>query len=249
MRISYCITVCNELTEIVRLFNKLIQSIRTEDDIIIQYDDTTVTTEVLDFLKVTESLHKDKVTVISKGLNGDFGSFKSNLKLHAKGDWIFSIDADEYPHPYLIQLLPKLLEENGEVDMLFVPRVNTVDGIGLSHINRYKWSVSKLESQTDKKVINTDNEEYGLLKKHNLIISQNDEDGEVTYYKPIINYPDYQTRLYKNTEDIEWFGKVHEKITGYSTFTVLPAEEQYSLYHPKEIERQVSQNAFYNTLT
>lgn len=71
---------------------------------------------------------------------------------------------------------------------------------------------------------------------------------KIKYYTPIIQYPDYQTRIYRNTPDVEWLGKVHEKITGYDTFTALPAEEQYCLYHPKGIEKQTAQNKFYETL-
>ena len=35
------------------------------------------------------------------------------------------------------------------------------------------------------------------------------EDGTVT---------DYQTRIYRNTEDVTWMNKVHERITGYLLF-------------------------------
>jgi hypothetical protein len=41
---------------------------------------------------------------------------------------------------------------------------------------------------------------------------------------------------------------VHERIVGYNTLSVLPAEEQYCLYHPKQIERQEKQNAYYDTI-
>jgi hypothetical protein len=63
-----------------------------------------------------------------------------------------------------------------------------------------------------------------------------------------VNFPDYQTRLYRRTSEIEWSGKVHERIIGYNTLTALPAEEQYCLYHHKQIERQEKQNSFYDTI-
>jgi hypothetical protein len=63
-----------------------------------------------------------------------------------------------------------------------------------------------------------------------------------------INWPDYQTRIYRNTEDVTWMNKVHERITGYDTFSNFPAEEQWSLYHPKKIDRQETQNKFYETI-
>ena len=42
--------------------------------------------------------------------------------------------------------------------------------------------------------------------------------------------------------------KVHERIKGYNTMTYLPFEEEYSLYHPKDIERQERQNELYKTM-
>jgi hypothetical protein len=63
-----------------------------------------------------------------------------------------------------------------------------------------------------------------------------------------VNFPDYQTRIYKNNSEIKWIGNVHERITGTKTFSPLPAEEWWSLYHPKTIERQEKQNKYYETL-
>jgi len=63
-----------------------------------------------------------------------------------------------------------------------------------------------------------------------------------------INYPDIQGRIYKNSPNIKWSGKVHEKVEGYKTVSYLPPAEEWSLYHPKSIERQENQNNYYNTL-
>jgi glycosyltransferase involved in cell wall biosynthesis len=63
-----------------------------------------------------------------------------------------------------------------------------------------------------------------------------------------INFPDYQGRLSKNSKDIKWSGKVHEKLIGYKTYAYLPATEYYSIRHSKSIEKQEKQNNFYNTI-
>ena len=63
-----------------------------------------------------------------------------------------------------------------------------------------------------------------------------------------VNWPDVQTRIYRRTSEIEWEGKVHERIKGYNTMTYLPIEEDYALYHPKDIQRQEKQNALYETI-
>lgn len=67
-------------------------------------------------------------------------------------------------------------------------------------------------------------------------------------YRGWVMFPDYQSRLYKNKSHISWKGKVHEQISGYGSFLTLPAEEEWSLYHIKTIDRQREQNTFYETL-
>ena len=61
-------------------------------------------------------------------------------------------------------------------------------------------------------------------------------------------WPDFQMRLYRNHPDIRWEGKVHERIVGYETMAPLPDEEDWALYHIKDIDRQRLQNEFYSQL-
>ena len=63
-----------------------------------------------------------------------------------------------------------------------------------------------------------------------------------------VNWPDYQTRIYKNVPEIKWVNKVHERLEGHKQFAYLPMEEDYSLYHPKTIDKQEKQNSYYDTL-
>ena len=63
-----------------------------------------------------------------------------------------------------------------------------------------------------------------------------------------INFPDVQTRLYKNSDKIGWVGNVHERINGIESYTNFPMEEMYCLKHIKDIKRQEKQNNYYQTL-
>ncbi len=63
-----------------------------------------------------------------------------------------------------------------------------------------------------------------------------------------VNWPDFQWRIYKNHPKIQWKNKVHEVLDGYETWSNLHEIEEFALYHPKDIERQVKQNNYYNTL-
>ncbi len=63
-----------------------------------------------------------------------------------------------------------------------------------------------------------------------------------------VNWPDFQWRIYKNHPKIQWKNKVHEVLESYETWSNLHETEEFALYHPKDIERQVKQNNYYNTL-
>jgi hypothetical protein len=63
-----------------------------------------------------------------------------------------------------------------------------------------------------------------------------------------VNWPDYQWRIFRNVDTIKWKNKVHEVLEGFTQFAHLPMEKDYSLYHPKAIDRQEKQNAYYDTL-
>ena len=99
--------------------------------------DTMMLTEYDRILK----LHTN-VNVINFPLNKDFASFKNNLKNHANGIFIFQIDADEVPHEYLITNMHELIEANLDIDLFFVPRVNTVEGLTQQHIDKWGWGVN-----------------------------------------------------------------------------------------------------------
>ena len=63
-----------------------------------------------------------------------------------------------------------------------------------------------------------------------------------------INWPDRQWRLYRNSPEIKWENKVHERLVGFKTYTSLPEVEEMALYHPKTIEKQEKQNQLYESI-
>jgi hypothetical protein len=84
INVTYAITVCNEHEEIMKLINFLQPRIKKDDEILIQYDEESVTQEVKDYLNVVSQLHTSNIKVIGFPLNNDFASYKDNLKNHAK---------------------------------------------------------------------------------------------------------------------------------------------------------------------
>jgi len=102
-------------------------------------------------------------------------------------------------------------------------------------------------------VYNNTNVDLFLIPRVNVVTGLTDDDiqrwGWILNDKGWVVWPDYQTRLYRNTDDIKWEGNVHERIVGYKTHAPLPAEEEWALYHIKDIKRQREQNDYYATIT
>jgi glycosyltransferase involved in cell wall biosynthesis len=128
--ISYAITACNEHRELSLLLEVLRNNIRQEDEIVIQLDSNA-----------TQKVRTIAKNYIEFPLNKDFASFKNNLSKHCTKDYIFQIDADEYPHPYLIANLADILEYNQTIDVFLVPRINTVSELTEQHIQKWGWKV------------------------------------------------------------------------------------------------------------
>jgi glycosyltransferase involved in cell wall biosynthesis len=201
--ISIAITVCNEHKELETLLDYLSEQALSPDyEIVIQIDEQNYTPEVLH-------------AIINRGikhhffpLNNNFASYKNELIKHCSGEYIFQIDADELIASGMFESLPLILRANPEVDLYYVPRINTVSGITQEHIQKWGWR----------------------------------------YENERVNWPDYQTRIYKNSPNIRWKNAVHEVIEGHKQFTFLPAVDELALIHHKSIEKQEKQNKFYESL-
>ena len=143
MKISYAIPVCNEYKEIEYLLNYLVRHIRTEDEIVIQCDQGNTTPEVYKVLSKYKAPvgYIDPIKVIEFPLNNNFAAFKNNLKDNCSGNYIFQIDADEYPEEYLMNTIEWIITNNPKTDIFWVPRINTVTGLTQEHIDKWGWNI------------------------------------------------------------------------------------------------------------
>jgi len=141
MKISYAITVCNENDEAVRLIKFLHENKRPEDEICVLLD-TPRTTGWLQgqLYKFSSNEH---IRLIESAFQGDFSKWKNELNEMCKGDYIFNIDADEMPSENLIKYIPEIIEQNFEVLVYALPRVNTVEGLTQEHIQKWGWNVNE----------------------------------------------------------------------------------------------------------
>ena len=142
MKISYGITVHNESDELNKLLEVLVANTDEEDEIVICDDfSNQETREVIDHWE----LHSPDSKVIkhyTRKLDGNFAAQKNSVIENSSGDYVFHIDADEYPNEILLQQLKQILEMN-DVDLVWIPRVNTVEGFTQEDVHKWGWRISE----------------------------------------------------------------------------------------------------------
>ncbi len=141
MKISFAVTVHNEGVYISKLIDILLEYIynnNTPDEIIILDDNSTdyKTVSILNEYKTNS-----KIKIIQKSFKKDFSEHKNYLNSLCTGDYIFQIDADEYPAPVLLQDLVSILQSNPTIELFYIPRVNIVNGLTQHHIIKWGWKV------------------------------------------------------------------------------------------------------------
>tara|TARA_B100000035_G_scaffold242942_1_gene211427 strand:+ start:191 stop:832 length:642 start_codon:yes stop_codon:yes gene_type:complete len=138
LKISYGITVHNEVEELERLLGKLLVNIDEEDEVVICVDgDDIGVKDVIELYSIdSRVIHYDRK------LDGNFADHKNSVIEKSSGDYIFHIDADEYPNKILLRQLKEILIIN-DVDLIWIPRVNTVDGFTQEDGQRWGWIVDE----------------------------------------------------------------------------------------------------------
>ena len=204
MKISYAVTVCNELQEIKRLIGYLVEGKRRKDEIVILFDSKNGTKEVEEALEVLNTI--DWYKLHKAPFNNHFADWKNLLTSLCTGDYIYQIDADELINEDLFEYLPSILEQNKEVDVYRVPRINTVKGLTQEHIQKWGWRVD------EKGWVNFPDYQWRIYKNNGKIKWKNKVHEVLEGYKTLTALP---------TEEI--YCLIHEK-------TIERQEKQNSYY-------------------
>lgn len=61
-----------------------------------------------------------------------------------------------------------------------------------------------------------------------------------------INYPDYQGRIYRNSEKIYWTRELHEIIHGHESQKLLPGNSMVDILHHRHMTTQIKNNKYYD---
>jgi len=178
MKISYAVTVCNEFIEIQRLLTFLIDRKQPQDEIVVFYDTNNGTSEVERYLTILGS----GIRRIGYHFDGHFGHMKNALTEACLGDYIFQIDADEIPNEVLMDNIHPILESN-DVDVILVPRVNTVEGLTQEHIQKWRWNVNEMGW------VNFPDPQWRIYKNNESIRWENKVHEKLVGYDTISNLP------------------------------------------------------------
>jgi glycosyltransferase involved in cell wall biosynthesis len=137
MKISYAILTHNEGEYIEKLLSFLTTHKRDVDEIIVvdDYSDDNLT-------KLTLDKYKNQIKLHYRNFDGDHTQ-KNYLNSMCGGDFILQLDADELVSKELINMLPSLLEDNAEIDLFIIPRINLVEGLTQDWIQKWRWSVNE----------------------------------------------------------------------------------------------------------
>ena len=207
MIISYGITVHKEAKELKRLLDVLYKNIDDNDEIVVCVDgeDDAVRFELDVYSK---KFYDDSrvMKVYQRELNKDFASQKNSVIENSVGDYVFHIDADEYPNEILIKQLKEILTINN-VDLVWIPRVNTIDGMEDEHIKRWGWKV------TEKKWVNYPDYQARVFKN----------DKSIRWERPLHEV----IRGYKTYSHLP----PHEELSLYHPKTIERQEEQNMFYN------------------
>ena len=109
------------------------------DEIVIldDYSDDEKTKQILDFYVSTKDIIYEQ-----RSLNNDYATQKNYLKSMCSGDYSFNLDADEMISRWLIKNIHGILEDN-QIDLIYLPRINTVEGLTQQHIQQWGWNVNE----------------------------------------------------------------------------------------------------------
>ncbi|NDB56628.1 glycosyltransferase [archaeon] len=203
MFLSYLVTSHNETDSLEKLLSKLSENKKHNHEIVLvdDYSDNPETIKIIDKYKSQISFYQHK-------LERNYGAHKNYGIEQCKGEWIFQLDADEYPTDALLQNINEVIESNNINEVIWLPRLNYFKGVTEQDISMWGWN----------------------------------------YNDGMINFPDYQSRLYRNRPHIRYERRLHEKVEGFKSYSFVPPQKDYAIVHEKTIEKQRQTNLNYNKM-
>lgn len=144
--ISYCITVYNEIEYITKLLDKLSSILQNDEEIVVVQTyrvNEEQNSEI--FLKTKKLIHQYNVTYNTCHFDMSYGVFnkiKNYANSLATKPYIFNLDADEDFPEQAFPIIRQILANNPNLDLIYVPRLNIVDGLTKEDVKKWHWQVN-----------------------------------------------------------------------------------------------------------
>ena len=215
--ISYLVTCCNETSTVEKLLHRLYSYLNDGDEVVIIYDTDCLVPDRKDYVDFLEKHIPVKFSYATKILGHGL-----NKNYSAHKNW----GTEKTKNPWVFQL-------DGDE----IPQETLLLNI---------HEIIDANPETELIYVPRINDFIGVTEVHAKQWGWRLTPCEACDGRPIVNWPDYQGRIYRNTPKLRWDRRLHEKIEGFDKFSVLPADTDLALYHDKTIETQLNTNKRYN---
>ena len=138
--ISYLVTVHNEAKTLKNLLDRLDHHIDKEHDEVVILDDFSDNEETKKVL--SETSRRDYVCLYQHALDRNYGGHKNYGTELCKKPWIFQLDGDECPSVTLLLNIKTIIDENPEIELYLVPRINDFRGVSHEHAKQWGWKLT-----------------------------------------------------------------------------------------------------------
>jgi hypothetical protein len=141
--VSYCAIVYNEIDEIERLLSFLTANLHEDDEIIVvqsyKHDDEQLSSLFRDIASIITKFTKSYFTF---KFQNNFSDMKNFMNQKATKNYIFNLDADEMISVGTLHSIRNVIMNNN-IDLYYLPRINTVLNYADADIKAYAWTVNE----------------------------------------------------------------------------------------------------------
>jgi hypothetical protein len=194
---------------------ELIYQYKDKDDLVhVGIDSNNHTQQVLDIIKYFN------ITPVYFVLDSFKTQFNSTRPLCRQGQIIFGLCPDELPSINLLTNVRQFFENDSDLDMLAVPRINTFVDLTPESANQM-YTGPRKQTYLLEEPINS----FGWH-----------------------HWPDYQRRIIRNVPYINLGPDAHSGLVGYKKIHYLHQSEEWALRHTKTIAHQERMLKIYDNL-
>jgi len=141
MKVSFALLCHNETDSLKRLLDQLVSPKKYDTEIVVVQDDKPGNNSETNGI-LANYYRYHGVNVCYRALNNDFAAQKNYMTEQCTGEYIVNPDSDELLPNYLLENIHLIIEQN-KVDVIWVPRINTVEGLTDEWTQRFGWRINE----------------------------------------------------------------------------------------------------------